>query len=134
MVVRIRWMEMVDVASRSRITIFLHSRNLTKPNRNDNSTVEINFGDMNNIYGVIQFFRGEQVEERPFVVSDDNLRSYYLDYPKVYSNETSFHRLEEKELSEIIKEWFVNSQECPSHMWDKERVEFLTHSEYKNKL
>ena len=42
--------------------------------------------------------------------------------------------LEEKELSEIIKEWFVNSQECPSHMWDKERVEFLTHSEYKNKL
>lgn len=134
MVVRIRWMEMVDVASRSRITIFLYSRNLTKPNRNDNSTVEINFGDMNNIYGVIQFFRGEQVEERPFVVSDDNLRSYYLDYPKVYDNEVSFHTLEEKELSEIIKEWFVNSQECPSHMWDKERVEFLTHSEYKNKL
>ncbi len=134
MVVRIRWMEMVDVASRSRITIFLYSRNLTKPNRNDNSTVEINFGDMNNIYGVIQFFRGEQVEERPFVVSDDNLRSYYLDYPKVYDKEVSFHTLEEKELSEIIKEWFVNSQECPSHMWDKERVEFLTHSEYKNKL
>ena len=107
---------------------------LTKPNRNDNSTVEINFGDMNNIYGVIQFFRGEQVEERPFVVSDDNLRSYYLDYPKVYDKEVSFHTLEEKELSEIIKEWFVNSQECPSHMWDKERVEFLTHSEYKNKL
>tara|TARA_Y100000033_G_C2695627_1_gene85949 strand:+ start:231 stop:521 length:291 start_codon:yes stop_codon:yes gene_type:complete len=96
--------------------------------------VEINFGDMNNIYGVIQFFRGEQVEERPFVVSDDNLRSYYLDYPKVYDKEVSFHTLEEKELSEIIKEWFVNSQECPSHMWDKERVEFLTHSEYKNKL
>ena len=134
MVGRIRWMEMVDVASRSRITIFLYSRNLTKPNRNDNSTVEINFGDINNIYGVIHFFRGEQVEERPFKVSDDNLRSYYLDYPKVYDNEVSFHTLEEKELSEIIKEWFVNSQECPSHMWDKERVEFLTHSEYKNKL
>jgi hypothetical protein len=95
---------------------------------------DTNFADMNYFYGVIQFIRGEQVEERPFKVSDDNLRSYYLDYPKVYDNEVSFHTLEEKELSEIIKEWFVNSQECPSHMWDKERVEFLTHSEYKNKL
>ena len=106
----------------------------TKSNRNDNVTMEINFAEVNNIYGGIQFIKGEQVEERPFVVSVDNLRSYYLDYPKVYSNETSFHRLEEKELSEIIKEWFVNSQDCPPDMWDRERVEFLTHSEYKNKL
>ena len=90
--------------------------------------------DMNYIYGVIQFIRGEQVEERPFKVSDDNLRSYYLDYPKVYSNETKFHTLEEKELSEIIKEWFVNFRNVHPDMWDRERVEFLTHSEYKNKL
>ena len=59
---------------------------------------DTNFADMNYFYGVIQFIRGEQVEERPFKVSDDNLRSYYLDYPKVYSNETKFHTLEEKEL------------------------------------
>lgn len=130
-------MEMVVVANRSRDVSLLYRRELIESNRNDNRTMEItdpNFADMNYFYGVIQFIRGEQVEERPFKVSDDNLRSYYLDYPKVYSNETKFHTLEEKELSEIIKEWFVNSQECPPDMWDRERVEFMTHSEWENKL
>ncbi len=130
----INGLEMV-VLSNSRLWYSIPTYGMdTKSNGNDNVTMEVNFAEVNNIYGVIQFIRGEQVEERPFVVSDDNLRSYYLDYPTVWGNETKFHRLEEKELSEIIKEWFVNSQECPSTMWDRERVEFLTHSEYKNKL
>lgn len=97
----------------------------------------VDFGDIKDslVYGVIHFLREEETTEaHPFTVSLGRLETYYLDYPKVYINEQTLSTLEEKELSTLLTEYYVNNhiENLPSQHWDRERVDVLTKEEWND--
>jgi len=97
----------------------------------------VDFGDIKDssvLYGVIHFNREDANRtSKKFSVSLDNLEVYYLDYPQIYINERKLQRLGDKELSDILSEYYINTyiEEIPSQHWDNERVDILTKEEYE---